>query len=191
MMTIDPFLLPTSFDLLHIVLAGVALMFVLLYLFKGGARNPIPSDLPPATPPSAPSSVDSTPQLRLVAPDSALQLLALLQQEARFIDFLQEDLSGFSDADIGAAARVVHGGGKKILADYFTLHPVRSEPEESRIELPAGFDATETRLTGNVVGQPPFTGTLVHRGWKVAKVKLPKLAEGHDPRILAQAEVEL
>src|SRR5258706_10952915 len=44
---------------------------------------------------------------------SALQLLALLQREGRFVDFLEEDVTSFSDADIGAAARVVHGGCRK------------------------------------------------------------------------------
>ena len=117
--------------------------------------------------------------------------MSLLQQEARFIDFLQEDLKGFSDADIGAVARVVHEGGQKVIADYFTLEAVRKEEEESRITLPEGFNATEVRLTGNVIGQPPFSGTLVHRGWRAMEVRLPKLAEGHDASIIAPAEVEL
>ena len=30
-----------------------------------------------------------------------------------------------------------------------------------------------------------------HRGWRVREVKLPKMAEGHDPTIVAPAEVEL
>jgi hypothetical protein len=68
---------------------------------------------------------------------------------------------------------------------------VRSEAEGARLTLAAGFDAASVRLTGNVVGQPPFTGTLMHRGWRVAGIRLPKLAEGHDVRILAPAEVEL
>ena len=111
--------------------------------------------------------------------------------KARFIDFIQEDLLGFSDADIGAAARVVHEGGKKVLQDYFSLASVRDEQEESRITLSEGFDATMVRLTGNVIGQAPFTGTLVHRGWRVTEVRLPKLAEGHDARVIAPAEIEL
>jgi hypothetical protein len=42
-----------------------------------------------------------------------------------------------------------------------------------------------------VVGKAPFTGTLSHRGWRAAKVTLPQLAESHDARVLAPAEVEL
>ena len=129
--------------------------------------------------------------LKQATPDAALQLLTLLQQEARFIDFVQEDLSGFADAEIGAAARVIHSGSQKVLADYFTFDSVRSEEEESRISLPLGFNASEVRLTGNVVGEAPFNGTLIHRGWQVTDIRLPKLATDHNARIIAPAEVEL
>jgi hypothetical protein len=78
-----------------------------------------------------------------------------------------------------------------VLREHFTLQPVRSEMEGSRVTLPAGFDASAVKLTGQVVGQPPFTGTLSHRGWKAAEVRLPKLAPQHDASVIAQAEVEL
>jgi len=129
--------------------------------------------------------------LRVATPDAALQLLSLFQREARLIDFTQENLSAYSDADIGAAARVVHEGCAKVLKEHFTIQPVRSEAEGSRVELPEGFDAAAVRLTGNVVGKAPFRGTLSHRGWRAADVRLPKLAEAHDAAILAPAEVEL
>lgn len=127
-----------------------------------------------------------------VATDTAaLQLLGLLQREARFVDFIQEDVAPYSDAEIGAAARVVHGGCRKLLAEHFTLAPVRAEAEGSRVTLAAGFDAAAVRLTGNVVGQAPFTGTLSHRGWQVTQVRLPQLTEARAAAIIAQAEVEL
>jgi hypothetical protein len=129
--------------------------------------------------------------LRDTLPDSALQLLTLLQQEGRFVDFLEENVTAYSDADIGGAARVVHEGCRKVIREYLQIEPVREEAEGVRLTLPAGFDATAVRLTGNVVGQPPFTGTLMHRGWRVRQITLPKLAEGHDVRVLAPAEVEL
>ncbi len=131
------------------------------------------------------------PALRETPPDSALQLLALLQQEGRFVDFLQENVTAYSDADIGGAARVVHEGCRKVVHDYLQIKPVCEEAEGVRLTLPAGFDATAVRLTGNVVGQAPFTGTLMHRGWRVIGITLPKVAEGHDVRVLAPAEVEL
>lgn len=150
---------------------------------RSGPVTPPPPSAPPATPAPAP--------LKQTAPDSALQLLALLQREARLIDFVGEDLGGYDDAQIGAAARVVHAGCAKVLREHFSLEPVRSEAEGSRITLPAGFDAAAVRLTGNVVGQPPYTGSLSHRGWRVSEVRLPQLAERHDARVIAPAEVEL
>ena len=129
--------------------------------------------------------------LKEASPDAALQLLALLQRDARLIDFTQESLSGYSDADIGAASRVVHEGCAKVLREHFAIAPVRAEAEGSRITLQAGFDAAAVRLTGNVVGQAPFTGTLGHRGWRVTEARLPQLTDDKAAAILAQAEVEL
>lgn len=131
------------------------------------------------------------PMLKEASPDAALQLLGLFQRDGRLVDFVEEDVAGFSDTEVGAAARVVHEGCRKVVQEHFTIEPVRAEAEGSRITLAQGFDASAVRLTGNVVGQPPFTGTLTHRGWRVVKLQLPKLAPGHDPRILAPAEVEL
>jgi Domain of unknown function (DUF2760) len=141
----------------------------------------------PAAPPASPPP----PVLKEASPDAALQLLALLQRDARLIDFVGEELGAYDDAQIGAAARVVHEGCAKVLREHFSIVPVRSEAEGSRLTLPAGFDAASVRLTGNVVGQAPFTGSLSHRGWRVTEVRLPKLAEHHDARVLAPAEVEL
>jgi hypothetical protein len=124
-------------------------------------------------------------------PDAALQLLGLLQKEARFLDFLQENIAGYPDADIGVAARVVHEGCRKVLNQYFELEPVRKEAENTRVTLPKGFNPSAVRVSGNIVGEPPFTGLLIHRGWRAVKVKLPKITEGHDVHIVAPAEVEL
>lgn len=144
-----------------------------------------------AAAPAAPVPAAPAPVMKETTPDAALQLLALLQRDARLIDFTQEDLSQYSDADIGGVARVMHEGCAKVLREHFTLTPVRPEAEGSRLTLPAGFDARAVRLTGNVVGQAPFTGTLCHRGWRVSETRLPQLALGHDATVLAQAEVEL
>ncbi|WP_232348825.1 DUF2760 domain-containing protein [Neptunomonas qingdaonensis] len=180
-------MIPVAFDALHLLLLVLALL-----LFVSLMRKPADVNAKPAEQPSAPVEPAATPSvLKDTTPESALQLLSLLQQDARFLDFVHEDLSSYSDADIGAAARVVHEGSKKTIAGYFTLSPIRTEEEESRLTLESGFDASQVRLTGNVVGSAPFTGTLVHRGWKATQVRLPQLAKGHDVRILAPAEVEL
>ena len=146
---------------------------------------------PTRAPEPAPAPVAAAAPLKAASPDAALQLLALLQRDARLIDFTQENLAAYSDADIGAAARVVHEGCAKVLREHFTIEPVRSEAEGSRIVLEQGFDAAAVRLTGNVVGSAPFRGSLSHRGWRAAGVRLPKLSDGHETTILAPAEVEL
>ena len=148
------------------------------------------NDIAPPPQPVEPVKAPVSP-LREAPHEAALQLLGLLQRDARFIDFIEEDVKAYSDADIGAAARVVHEGCRKVLREHFSLQPVRSETEGSRITLAEGFDAAAVRLTGKVVGKAPFTGSLSHRGWKVSDTRLPKLAAGHDASIVAQAEVEL
>jgi len=153
-------------------------------------RNPVAA--PPPPPPPAPVKAPPPPPPLVAArPDAALQLLGLLQRDGRLIDFVQEDLSSHSDADIGAAARLVHDGCGKVLREHFTIAPVRDEAEGSRIVLNEGFDAGAIKLTGNVVGKAPFRGSLSHRGWRATETRLPKLAESHDASVLAPAEVEL
>ena len=143
---------------------------------------PVPAKLPEAKP------VELPPERRHA---SGLAVLALLQREGRLIDFLQEDMAAYSDAEIGGAARVVHAGCRKVLADQLTLEPVLKEAEGAAIKVPAGFDAQRIRLTGNLAGQPPFSGTLKHHGWLATSVRLPTVSENLDPRVLAPAEVEL
>jgi hypothetical protein len=127
-----------------------------------------------------------------VAPtESALQLLGLLQREGRLIDFLMEDMSGYSDAEIGAAARVVHEQCRKALRDHVKLERIRAEAEGTQVTVPAGFSASEIRLVGQLTGAAPFRGVLVHAGWRAPEVELPKLSDGHDVRVIAPAEVEL
>ena len=121
--------------------------------------------------------------------DPALHLLSLLQREGRLIDFCEEELAGFSDAQIGAAARTVHDGCRKALRGAVSLAPVRPEPEGSSVMLPPGFDPQAVRLSGNVMGSPPFSGVLRHHGWKATEVRMP--AASGDPTVIAPAEVEL
>ncbi|CAE6756153.1 DUF2760 domain-containing protein [Paraburkholderia haematera] len=163
-----------------------------LRLRKGGAAAasaaPAPAPAPAAAPAPAPQPA---PTLKEASPDAALQLLGLLQRDARFIDFVEEDIKGYSDADIGAAARLVHDGCRATLREHFTIRPVRDEAEGSRVTLAEGFDATSIRLTGNVVGKAPFNGSISHRGWRVDEVRLPKLSGSHNAHVIAPAEVEL
>jgi hypothetical protein len=157
----------------------------------GPVAAPAPAPTPAPAPAPAPAPTPAPVTLRVATPDAAMQLLALLQREARLIDFANENIAAYADADIGAAARVVHEGCARVLREHFTIEPVRTELEGARLTLAEGFDAASVRLTGNVVGKAPFTGVLNHRGWRAAEVRLPQLAEQHDARILAPAEVEL
>lgn len=209
-MQIDLNLIPSTLDIVHVGLAAVAALLLLLSIllavisaFALSRRSKaVPAPVQPVNAPAvvapAPAPVVTRPVepaqpivVKEATPDAALQLLGLLQQEARFLDFVQENISGHGDADIGAAVRVVHEGCRKVLKQHLDLEPVRREAENSRITLPKGFDAGAVRVSGNIVGEPPFTGTLIHRGWRASRINLPRLAEGHDARILAPAEVEL
>ncbi|WP_373380174.1 DUF2760 domain-containing protein [Cupriavidus nantongensis] len=145
----------------------------------------------PVTAPAPAPVAEPAPALKEASPVAALQLLGLLQRDARFIDFVEEDIARYADAEIGAAARLVHDGCRAVLREHFTIRPVREEAEGSRVTLADGFDASAIRLTGNVVGSAPFHGAISHRGWKVEEVRLPRLAERHDASVIAPAEVEL
>lgn len=123
--------------------------------------------------------------------DGALALLALLQREGRFVDFVRDSVDGASDADIGAAAREVHRGCRKVLDQHLTIEPVMPGAEEAKVDVPKGFDPSEIRLIGEAKGEPPYRGTLRHHGWRVVDARLPSLAEGVDRAVIAPAEVEL
>jgi hypothetical protein len=148
--------------------------------------KPVPVPVPVAKPEDKPR-VSAAQHHR----DGALAFLALLQREGRLVDFLQEPLDGFSDADIGAAARDVHRGCKKVIAQHLSLEPVMPGAEEAKVSVPKGFDPAEIRLIGEAKGEPPLRGTLRHHGWRVVDAKLPALAEGVDRTVIAPAEVEL
>jgi hypothetical protein len=123
--------------------------------------------------------------------DGALALLALLQREGRFVDFVRDSVDGASDGDIGAAAREVHRGCRKVLDQHMVIEPVMPGAEEEKVAVPKGFDPAEIRLIGEAKGEPPFKGTLRHHGWRVVDAKLPTLSEGVDRAVIAPAEVEL
>jgi hypothetical protein len=126
------------------------------------------------------------------ARSEALTLLAVLQREARLVDFLQENISGYSNEQIGAAVRDVHRDAAGALSRMFALQPVMTESEGASVEVPSGSDAARVRLVGNVSGNPPYRGTLRHAGWEATKAQLPEWAGSPTTaRVVAPAEVEL
>jgi hypothetical protein len=121
-----------------------------------------------------------------------VRLLALLNRESRFLDFLLEEVPpGTSDAQLGAAVREVRLKAQAFLKEHLTFEPVLPQKENDTVEVPPGFDPSAIRLVGNVTGNPPFKGTLIHHGWRVKAYNIPKPSEGQDDLVLVQAEVEL
>jgi len=147
-----------------------------------------------ATTEALPKEKAALPQQAQAPPSeaSAIQILSILQRKGRLIDFLQEDLSTYQDTQIGATVRTIHEGCKQALAEYVDLEPIFTEEEGSPITVEPGFDAHAIRLTGNIVGDPPFKGALRHRGWRVVRLDLPKQTPAQQKqRIVAAAEVEV
>ncbi len=151
--------------------------------------EPTPDVLPTGGAPSASAPITTVRAQAPVTP--ALQLLALFQREGRLVDFLEQEIASFPDADVGVAARVVHEGCRRALRGHATLEPIRTEGEGSRLTLAEGYRADEIKLVGDVKGRPPYAGVLRHRGWRAAQLSLPQIVGEHDARILAPAEVEL
>ncbi len=126
------------------------------------------------------------------APEIAIvQTLGLLQREGRLIDFLQEDIEPYDDAQIGAAVREVHRGCRAALKEVFGLSPVLKAAEGSQVEIEEDFDPTRIKLIGNIQGNPPFKGTLRYCGWKFTEVHLPEWTAKEKTDVLAPAEVEI
>jgi hypothetical protein len=122
--------------------------------------------------------------------DGALQILAIMQRDARLVDFLMEDISGYQDDQIGAAVRELHDQCRDSIARYVTLQPVIDGVEGTFAKAPSS-DPNVVKFIGNVPAKPPAGGTLRHKGWRVAKVNLPALAAKQDTTIVAPAEIEI
>ena len=122
-----------------------------------------------------------------------VSFLAIFQERGRLIDFLMDDITTYEDAQVGAAARVVHQGCKAALEEHFSIRPIREESEGSSVTIPAGYAADEYRLIGKISGPGAFSGTLLHHGWKTGSVNLPRLVRTDPDRLptIAPAEVEL
>ena len=120
-----------------------------------------------------------------------LRLLALLQREGRLVDFLLEDIQTYDDAQVGAAVRDIQQKCQAALREHVVMQPVISKMEGENVEIPAGFDPSAVRLTGNLTGKPPFRGVLRHHGWRVQKLTLAPPPSGQDEFIVSPAEVEL
>lgn len=143
-------------------------------------------------PSPAPSSAQAAaPRPQPVVRSEALTLLGALQREARFVDLVQEPLSQYSDAQIGAAARDVLRDCGRVLERLFAVQPIMQEAEGAEVEVPAGVDVARVRVTGASAGSPPLRGRVVHHGWEATRCEMPSWSgSAVGARVVAAAEVE-
>lgn len=120
----------------------------------------------------------------------AISLLAALQREARFVDIVSESLDGYSDAQVGAAARDVIRDSGKVIERMFGLEPLTEIADGQSLTTPENFDPNHFRLTGNVTGEAPYHGTVAHHGWRATRCEVPKWS-GNQKAALIVAPVEL
>ena len=135
-----------------------------------------------------PAATPAAPAIRVS--DGALQILGIMQRDARLVDFLMEDIAAYSDDQIGAAVRELHDQCRDSVARYITLTPVIDGVEGTYAKAPSA-DANLVKFVGNVPAQPPAGGTLRHKGWRASKVDLPALAAKQDASVIAPAEIEI
>ena len=152
-----------------------------LKVTKRGAAPTTTASKPAAAAPAAPTMKVS---------DGALQMLGIMQRDARLIDFLMQDIASYSDDQIGAAVRELHDQCRDSIARYVTLAPVIDGVEGTYAKSP-GADANLVKFVGNVPAQPPAGGTLRHKGWRAVKVDLPTLPAKQDATVIAPAEIEI
>ena len=184
-LTLVPEAAPHQFYLTIGALAVGGIILLTALFAPSGAGKPVAAPATAAAPPP--------PEPAPPAEAEIVSFLALLQEKGRLVDFVMDDITAYPDAQVGAAARVVHAGCKAVLAEHFRITPVRTENEGAKISVPTGFPADAYRLVGRISGEPPFSGTLVHRGWQTDKVKLPRVVAVSGDRLpaIAPAEVEL
>ena len=132
-----------------------------------------PRDAAPAKTAKPAAAAPPAPTVR--ASDGALQILAILQRDSRLLDFLMEDIAGYSDDQIGAAVRELHDQCRDSIKRYVTLEPVIDGVEGTFAKAPSN-DPGLVKFVGNVPAKPPSGGTLRHKGWRAAKIELPSVA---------------
>ena len=158
-----------------------------------GATEKAPAQ-PAAPMPSATPAPTAAPGPIPAAGGDALILLSLLQERGRFLDFVAEDISAYSDAQVAAASRVVHQGCKAVITECLALAPAHPGAEGDRITVDPAADPNRYRLQGKLTQQPPYSGVVVHRGWKTTRLALPRHTRPIDPageNIVAPVDVEV
>jgi hypothetical protein len=135
--------------------------------------------------------IEEKPKLIEGHDQAHLRLLNILQHSGRLIDFLKEDISKFNDAQVGAAVRKIHEDCSKTLEEIVTIRPIREENEGDKIKVNPGYDPSLIKVVGKVKGEPPYIGTLIHRGWKAHKRSLSKKIGEQQNDVICPAEIEI
>ena len=178
-------------------LAGLTAVLILSFLFRRMAEDGPEAVIAGQRPKKIETATSAEQEKRTKAVPGdpidvgACRILSILQNKGRLIDFFQEDITGYPDAQIGAAVRHMHQDCRNALREYVTLAPVMSEKEGEPVVVSEGFDPSEIRLTGHITGRPPFEGILQHSGWKITRIKLPEQPKGQKYTVIAPAEVEM
>lgn len=159
---------------------GLVLGVIAAAVFFQSRATPPKAEAKPIAPPKPPKPSGA-----------ALRMLAILQAESRLVDFLLEDIQGATDQQIGQAVREVHKKAQAALKQHAVIDTVLTAAEGDTTSVPKGFDPSAIRVVGNVTGEPPFTGTVQHPGWRVRELKVQPPPEGADEFILQPAEVQV
>jgi hypothetical protein len=174
----------------EITLAALVIAILLVIALLANVGRPKPTSKPAA---EALKPVALAPLPKNHAQPELVTLLGVFQEKGRLVDFLMDDITPYTDEQVGSVVRAVHQGCKAALQEHFVIEPVAPEPEETMVTVPAGYAPDEYRLVGNLSGDAPFRGKLVHKGWKVKSVKLPRVLHADENRLpaIAPAEVEI
>jgi hypothetical protein len=174
---------------LAIPVAGPLVIAVIALIAGRGGKAPAPAADEARAEAEEAAIIEQAPAA--ASSDVALRLLATLQEEARLIDFVREDIDGYDDAEVGSAARGIHAALRKALDERLVVEPILPGEDGDAVEVPSGFEPALIRVTGKLAGGPPYAGVLRHGGWRVREVRLPAPSPGSDARILLPAEVEV
>jgi Domain of unknown function (DUF2760) len=123
----------------YLASGGMALSLVVMIAILVGGRPGL-DDRGATAQAARPTPVPSRPNQ---ADAEIVSFLAMLQARGRLVDFLMDDINAYGDAQVGAAARVVHTGCKAALLEHFRISPVRTESEGTTVQVAAGYSPDE------------------------------------------------
>jgi hypothetical protein len=122
-------------------------------------------------PTQLPKNEPKPPEKQQETKDSSLLLLSLMQREARLIDFLMEDITEYSNEQVGAAIRDVHKKASGILKRCYD--PIALVAQEGEVDLEVAYNAEVWDVSGKIPQAGSFKAEVIHSGWMAQKLELP------------------